>query len=175
MRERFEVGRADQRSVALVRSMAALLSGGCALLLLLSDVPIPVFMAALLGVLMSVVWWAQGRKASRIASAPQAHSLAIHEHGFLITDGPKLTCVRFADVARMEVDEERLEIVAVFRPLASPYPAADASGGSLRIEPRYPGLAIHELVRRLQSAADADSQRVRESESGRKQREGSGR
>lgn len=160
LRERFEVGSADQRSVAIVRGGAALLGGGCAVLLLLADVPIPVFMAAVLGVLMALVWWMQARRAARIARAPDAHSLAIHQHGFVIHDGASHTAVRFADLESLSVDEERLDIVAVFR--ADPGPNGDrgAARPSLRIEPRYPGLAIHELVRRLQGAAEADSHHV---------------
>ena len=160
LRERFEVGRADQRSVAVVRSVAALLSGACAVLLLLSDVPIPVFLAAVLGVLMSFVWWMQARRAARIATSPHAHSLAIHQHGFVIRDGPKRTVVLFADLASLAVDEEHLDIVAIFREDGAADSAHVGARPSLRIEPRYPGLAIHELVHRLQSAADENSHPV---------------
>jgi hypothetical protein len=162
LRDRFEVGRADQRTVAVVRGVAALLSGACAVLLLLADLPIPVFMAAVLGVLMSLVWWAQGRRAARIARSPHAHSLAIYDHGFVIRDGAEQQVVRFADLASLAVDEERLDIVAVFKASSAASEAADGARNSLRIEPRYPGLAIHELVSRLQSAADADSHHVGE-------------
>lgn len=154
------MGSSDQRGLAVVRGGAALLGGACAVLLLLADVPIPVFMAAVLGVLMAVVWWMQARRAARIASAPQDHSLTIYQHGFVIRDGVRQTAVRFDELSSLSVDEERLDIVAVFRGELAHDGTRDAARPSLRIEPRYPGLAIHELVRRLQDAAAADAHHV---------------
>ncbi len=138
---RFEVTRADQRSVALVRGVAAGACGVCAVWVLLSRVPIPIFLAGLLGLLMSFAWLAQARRAARTASAPGAHHLSIHRDGVVVAEQNKLTRVRFADVYDIAVDEEHLEIAVTLN-----------DRRCIRIEPRYPGVEIHDLVRTLQEA-----------------------
>ena len=141
LRERFTVSADDQRSVARVRLVSAGVSAVGALLLLLADVPIAVFLAALLALLMSLVWFAQARTAGRVASNVQRYYLALHQDGFLLSEGDQLHCVRFADVREIALDEERLDIV-VRRDAKEP----------LRVEPRYPGVEIHALVRTLHQA-----------------------
>ena len=144
LRVRFSVTADDQRSVARVRLVSAGVSGLGSLLLLLADVPIPVFMAAVLGVLMSAVWLGQARQAQRVANNVERYHLTIHRDGFLLNEGDQPGCVLFADVREIALDEERLDIV-VTRVSAEP----------LRIEPRYPGVEIHALVHTLQDAWDA--------------------
>ncbi len=141
LRALFTVGADDQRSVARVRLVSAGVSGVGSLLLLLSDVPIAVFLAALLGLLMSLVWFAQARGAGRIARSVERYYLSVHRDGFLLSEGNQLHCVRFADVREIALDEERLEI-AVARDGKEP----------LRVEPRYPGVEIHALVHTLRHA-----------------------
>jgi hypothetical protein len=138
---RFSVSADDQRSVARVRLVSAGVSAVGALLLLLADVPIAVFLAALLALLMSLVWVAQARTAGRVARNVERYYLALHRDGFILSEGDQLHCVRFADVREIALDEERLDI-AVRRDAKEP----------LRIEPRYPGVEIHALVRTLQEA-----------------------
>jgi len=145
LRAQFTVGADDQRSVARVRIVSAGVSGVGALLLLLADVPIAVFLAALLGLLMSLVWFAQGRSAGRIARNAERYYLSVHRQGFLLSEGNQLHCVRFADVREIALDEERLDI-AVTRAGKEP----------LRVEPRYPGVEIHALVHTLRHAWQED-------------------
>lgn len=162
LRARFEVDPRDQRSVAWLRGVSALLAGGSALLVLAGSLSIPVFMAALLGLLMSFVWWRQARRARQVATTSAAHHLSIYQHGFAIGEGDKLTQVQFADLEHIEVDEEHLDIVALFRVGRGGVRHSEDGRVRLRIEPRYPGVAIHDLVRTLQDAAEADSHHVRE-------------
>jgi hypothetical protein len=141
---RLEVSRADQRSLALVRGGAALLCALCASALLLARVSVPVFLTGLLGLVMSLAWLAQARRAARTARAPEAHHLSIHRAGLVVAEQGQLTRLRFADVADIAVDEERLDIAVRMR-----------DGRCIRIEPRYPGVEIHELMRRLREAKAA--------------------
>lgn len=163
LQARFEVDPRDQRSVAWVRGVSALLAGGAALLVLAGSVSIPVFMAALLGLLMAFVWWRQATRARKLARVASSHHLAIYQHGFVIGEGDRTTQVRFADLEHIDVDEEHLDIVALFRAGRGGASRSEDGRVRLRIEPRYPGVAIHDLVRTLQDAARADSHHVRES------------
>jgi hypothetical protein len=138
---RFAVTADDQRSVARVRLVSAGVSGAGAVLLLLADVPIAVFLAALLALLMSLVWFGQGRTAGRLARNVERYHLSIYRDGFLLSEGNQLHCVRFADVREISVDEERLDIVVT-----------RAANEPLRVEPRYPGVEIHALVHTLRHA-----------------------
>ena len=141
LRQRFEVGQADQRSLALVRGGAALLAALGSIALLLADVPLPVFLAALLGLLMSLVWLGQARRALRVSRTADAHYLGVYQDGFVLAEGPRRTSVPFSRVEDLDIDEERLDIVVKL-----------STGETLRLEPRYPGVAIHDLVRSLQEA-----------------------
>lgn len=143
---RYVVSRADQRSLALVRGGAALLCAVCAVWLLLSRVSLPVFLVALLGLAISLLWLAQARRAARTGAAPQAHYLSIHRDGLVVAEHDRLTCLPFADVADIAVDEERLDIALRMR-----------DGSCVRIEPRYPGVEIHELMHRLREAKAAQA------------------
>jgi hypothetical protein len=144
--QRFEVSRADQRSLALVRGGAALVCALCASWLLLSRVSVPVFLIGLLGLVISLAWLAQARRAARTASRPEAHHLSIHRDGLLLAEQDRLTRLRFADVADISVDEERLDLAVKLH-----------DGRCVRIEPRYPGVEIHELMRRLREAKAAQA------------------
>lgn len=138
---RFAISADDQRSVARVRLVSAGVSAVGALLLLLSDLPIAVFLAALLALMMSLVWWGQARTARRLANSVERYHLSVYRDGFLLSEGKDVQCVRFRDVREIAVDEERLDIV-VTRTAKEP----------LRIEPRYPGVEIHALVDTLRHA-----------------------
>lgn len=138
---RFSVGADDQRSVARVRRVSAGVSAVGAVLLLLADIPIAVFLAAVLALLMSLVWFGQARTAERVAKSVERYYLSVHRDGFLLSEGNQLHRVRFSDVREIAVDEERLDIV-VTRAAKEP----------LRLEPRYPGVEIHALVHTLRHA-----------------------
>lgn len=138
---RFDVTRADQRSIGLIRLAAAVLAGGSAVLLLLAEVTVPVFLAALLGVLMSLVWFGQARRALRLSRAAEAHHLCIHQSGFVLSEGDKITTLRFDAIHDIALDEERLDIVVTPK-----------QGTPVRLEPRYAGVEINELVRSLREA-----------------------
>jgi hypothetical protein len=139
--QRFEVSAADQRNLAFVRAAAATLSAACSLLLLLGRLPVPVLLAALLGLAMSLAWLAQARRARRLAATASEHHLSLYREGLVVAEHKRLTRVRFADVSDIDVDEERLDIRLAL-----------VDGQCVRIEPRYPGVEIHDLVRTLQNA-----------------------
>jgi hypothetical protein len=147
--QRFDVAASDQHGVALVRAVSALLAGVCSVALLLAKVPLPVFLAALLGLVMSLVWLRQARKALRLSHDTSAHHLSLHRDGFVVAQGAQRRSVRFATVRDIAVDEERLDIVVKLE--------ADEV---LRLEPRYAGVAIHDLVRSLHEACQAGAQPV---------------
>jgi hypothetical protein len=141
LRQRFQVAPTDQRLLALVRGGSAAVAALGSLALLCADVPLPVFLAALLGLLMSLVWLGQARRALRVSRTAEAHHLSIYQDGFVVAEGERVTRVPFGRVRELEVDEERLDILVKL--------SADES---LRLEPRYPGVAIHDLVRSLHEA-----------------------
>jgi hypothetical protein len=138
---RFAVSADDQRSVARVRLVSAGVSAVGAVLLLLADVPIAVFLAAVLALLMALVWFGQARTAERVAKSAERYHLSVHRDGFLLSEGDHVQRVRFSDVREIALDEERLDIVVT-----------RASNEPLRIEPRYPGVEIHALVHTLRQA-----------------------
>lgn len=143
LRQRLQVAPTDQRWLALVRGGSAALAALGSLALLCADVPLPVFLAALLGLLMSLLWIGQARRALRVARSAEAHHLSIYRDGFVVAEGQHVTRVPFGHVRELEVDEERLDILVKL-----------STGESLRLEPRYPGVAIHDLVRSLHEARE---------------------
>jgi hypothetical protein len=140
---RYEVDPHDERRLSHLRTACAVVASLGAVAILLGDVPIPVFMAAALALLISLAWLAQARKARQRAAAPARYSLAIHRRGFWLDEGKVPLFVPFAEVSGIAVDEERLDIV-VTRHHAE----------AIRLEPRYPGVAIHELMATLRNAWD---------------------
>ena len=143
---RFEVSMSDQRALAYLRGICALLALAGAIAMLLGKLPVPLFMVALLAVLLSVAWLAQARRLGRAARDPRRPALTAHAHGLLLEDPGSKAASRnewllWSDVARIEVDEERLELLLTRH-----------DGSTLRIEPRYQGVDIHELVRTLTQA-----------------------
>lgn len=140
---RLEVSASDQRVLGWVRGVAAVSGLACSVLLLLGRVPVAVFLAALLGLIMGLVWLGQAARATRAARAPSRHALLLYERGFELCDAQKVTRVLFADVRSIEQDDDLLDVLVHMR-----------DGSRVRVEPRYPGLAIHELVHKLQSAAE---------------------
>ncbi|MDB4991268.1 MAG: hypothetical protein JWN04_6446 [Myxococcaceae bacterium] len=135
---RFEVSSSDQRALAYLRGICAVLALVGALSMLLGKLPVALFMVALLALLLSVAWLAQARRLVRAARDEKRPALVAHTHGLLIEDAARNDWLPWTDVARIEVDEERLDIVVTKR---------DAQ--TLRIEPRYEGVDLYELVRTL--------------------------
>ncbi len=56
-------------------------------------------------------------------------------------EGRSVTWIPWCEVCDIDVDEERLDIVLT-----------RSSGERLRLEPRYPGIAIHDLMHTLRNA-----------------------
>jgi hypothetical protein len=138
LRERFEVDAGDQRAFARLRAAVAVLSFFSAAALLFSRVPVAIFGVALVGLLVPLAWLRQARSARRRAARPSQHSLALYEKGLLVEDGALRSVLRWSEVTDIAIDEERLDIVLKRK-----------DGEALRIEPRYAGVAIDELMRRL--------------------------
>jgi len=138
---RFEESASDLRALSRVRTVAALLAllGACAMLL--GKLPLPLFLVAVLAILLSAAWLAQARRVRKRAALPAPAALVVYAEGMLLAESERETFVPFREVARIEVDEERLDIVLTRH-----------DGSLLRVEPRYAGVDIHELVRTLDEA-----------------------
>jgi hypothetical protein len=139
---RYEVDPAAERGLALLRTVAALaVIAAAALVVAGRRVPIPVFLAALLGLLMGPLWLVQARRARARAHEPERHFLAVHARGLWLCEGKEPTWIDFRDLSGVIVDEERLDILLVRR-----------DGEPIRLEPRYPGVAIGDLMATLRNA-----------------------
>lgn len=135
---RFEADPHDQRVLALVRGISGAVALLGSLAMLLGRLPVPLFLVALLGLVMSLVWLRQARRLWRSKADPAL--LVVHAAGFVLGD----TFFPFGQVTGFAVDEERLDVVVTM-----------ASGELLRIEPQYSGVDIHSLVVTLQDALGA--------------------
>jgi hypothetical protein len=139
---RFSAERGAEMAHARLRMVSAAVSALASICVLLGKVPVVVFLVALLGLILSLAWFAQARKSARRARDPGATYLALHARGLLWSQPPRAPIwVAWDEVSELEVDEERLD-VRVSRKAAPP----------LHIEPCYPGVEIHELVHRLRNA-----------------------
>lgn len=152
---RYEVSEREQRTLARVRTVSALLAFAGAATMLLGRLPVPVFLLAVLGLSVSLLWLRQAQKARRAASGAHQDALQVHEAGLLIDEAERTAWVPWRDVEDIVVDEERLDVVVIRR--GTP---------ALRIEPRFPGVELYELVATLNNArcAAAGSERRTEPE-----------
>jgi hypothetical protein len=146
--ERFEVDPTDMRIFAWARGLLGLFALFSACILLASRLPVVIFGVAVVGVLIALMWLRQARVAHARARAPEEHSLTVHERGLVLREGTRVCSLAFRDVTAVEIDEERLDIVLKRN-----------TGDTLRIEPRYAGVAIDELMRRLSEAWRRDGHR----------------
>jgi hypothetical protein len=144
LRVRFEVDASEQRTLSRVRGVSALLAFAGAATLLLGELPLPVFLLALLGLAISVAWLRQARKASRAARDTHRDALQVHEQGLFLDESQRTAWVPWREIEDIVVDEERLDVVVIRR--GTP---------PLRIEPRFPGVDIYELMRTLNDARQA--------------------
>jgi hypothetical protein len=137
------VGHAGaERAQARLRAACAALAGTGSLALLLARVPLAVFLVALLGTSLSLLWWREARRSARRARSPESIYLAIHADGLVWADPPRATLwIPWTEIRELTVDEERV-CVCVERHAAPP----------VYIDPCYPGVEIHELVRTLRNA-----------------------
>lgn len=141
VRVRFEESASDLRVLARVRTSAALLALLGASAMLLGKLPLPLFLVAVLAILLSLAWLAQARRVRKRAGDVRPAALVVHEQGMLLEEAERETFVPWREIARIEVDEERLDVVLTRN-----------DGSLLRVEPRYAGVDIHELVRTLDDA-----------------------
>jgi hypothetical protein len=138
---RFEASPSDQRALAYLRTVCAVLAGSGALVVLLGKVSVPVFLIALLGLLISLAWLGQARRLRGAAAHSEPTALVVYRAGFALLAPRRNDWIPFADVERIEVDEERVDVLVTKR---------DAS--TLRVEPQYTGVDIYELVHTLDNA-----------------------
>jgi hypothetical protein len=138
---RYTVDRTDMRIFALVRATVAVLALAASGLLLISRVPVVIFGVALVGLLVPLVWLRQAKTARLRAASPEAHCLELYAGGLVLREGPRATALDYREISGFAVDEERLDIVV-----------KRTHGPDFHIEPRYAGVAIHELMDRLSSA-----------------------
>lgn len=144
LRVRFEVDAGEQRTLSRVRGVSALLAFAGAATLLLGELPLPVFLLAVLGLAVSLAWLRQSRKASRAARDAHRDALQVHEGGLFLDESQRTAWVPWREIEDIVVDEERLDVVVIRR--GTP---------PLRIEPRFPGVDIYELMRTLNDARQA--------------------
>ncbi|HEX5658365.1 MAG TPA: hypothetical protein VFX59_14280 [Polyangiales bacterium] len=137
---RFEASRSDQRALALLRGVTGVLALLGSVATLLGKLPIPAFLVALLGLVMSAVWLGRARKLWRGAGTAKLAALVIYRSGITVNDA----FLPFEQVTTFEVDEERVDVKASL-----------TNGDTLRIEPQYQGVDIYTLVRTLQHALGA--------------------
>jgi hypothetical protein len=138
---RFDTDPREQLSFARVRTLSALLALAGATAMLFGKLPIPALLIALLALLISLVWLRQARRAAASARSGRAEALRVHQLGFALDEGERTHWVAWSNVESIAVDEDRLDIVVKCRDAAR-----------LRLEPRYPGVDIYELVRTLDDA-----------------------
>ena len=152
---RYEVSEREQRALARVRTVSALLAFGGAATMLLGRLPVPVFLLALLGLSVSLLWLRQAQKAKRAVGGTHRDALWVHEAGLLIDEAGRTAWVPWREVEDIVVDEERLDVMVIRR-----------GTSTLRIEPRFPGVELYELVRTLNNArlAAAGSERRTDAE-----------
>jgi hypothetical protein len=134
---RFSASPQDQRSLSVVRGVSGVLALLGSVAVLLGRLTVPVFLVALLGLLMSLAWMRQARKLWRRVGTAKPATLVVHHAGFALDD----TFIPFEQVTAFAVDEERVDVKVEL-----------ANGDSLRIEPQYQGVDIYTLVRTLQDA-----------------------
>ena len=140
----FRTDPQHELAYARMRTITAVVGGLAASAMLLGELPLPALLIALLGLAIAVLWLRQARRAARSARRGRVETLTVHEHGFALEHGERTHWVPWSNVEGIEVDEDRLDI------------AVQQSGSApLRIEPRYPGVDIHELVRTLNDARRA--------------------
>ena len=141
LQRRFEASSSAELSLARLRLVTALVALMASLAVLLSKVPVPVFLVALVGTLVSVAWIRLGLVARKRATRPSAYFLELYASGLAIGDGPRVQWLPWSEVCDIDVDEERLDIVVCVR-----------GREPVRLEPRYPGIAIHDLMATLRNA-----------------------
>ncbi len=138
---RYEVDPTTERSVSNLRLAAAVLAGLGAVAMLLSTLPFAMLLIAVLGLLVSAGWIAKSRSLKKRALVPEQHFLALYERGLLLGECESQTWVPWAQVTHIDVDDERLDIVL-----------EQGAKEPARLEPRYPGVEIYELMHRLRNA-----------------------
>ena len=138
---RYEVSEREQRTLARVRTVSALLAFAGAVTMLFGRLPVPVFLLALLGLSVSLLWLRQAQKARRAAGRAHREALQVHQDGLFLDEAERTAWVPWSAVEDIVVDEERLDVVVIRR--GTP---------ALRIEPRFPGVELYELVRTLNNA-----------------------
>jgi hypothetical protein len=131
----------EQLVLARVRTVAGAVALVASAAALLGSLPVPALLVALLGLVMSLVWLRQARRIGRDARNEAPPSLRVHALGLLLTEGERTHWAAWSNVVSIGVDEERLDIVL-----------QRSSGAPLRVEPRYPGVDLYELVRTLDDA-----------------------
>jgi uncharacterized iron-regulated membrane protein len=145
--QRFEADRRDLKIFAWVRGLSGLGALAGSVAMLLGRLSIPLFMVALLGMVMSVVWMRQARKLWRASGTAKPAALVVHRAGVALVSGtPDVsdTFLPFERVTRFEVDEDRVDVRVTMR-----------DGETVRIEPQYQGVDIYALVRTLDDALTA--------------------
>jgi hypothetical protein len=139
--ERFEATAAWFRAEALLRVVASVIALLAACATLLGSLPIGAFLVALTGGLVGLAWFFAAKRGLKRSAQAGNFSLTVHPRGLVFCEGTTRAVLPFAEITAIYVDEDRLDVVI-----------ERTSGEPVRIEPRYPGVEIHELMHRLRNA-----------------------
>ncbi len=138
--ERFVATASWFRAEAALRFVSAALALGAAALALLGSLPLAAFFVVLTGALVGIAWIGVARRSWKRADAPSAFTLTAYEKALTLGEGEGQTVLPYGEITSIAVDEDRLDVVI-----------EHTKGPPVRIEPRYPGVEIHELVSRLRN------------------------
>jgi len=144
--------RQSERAVAALRLTAAIVVGAAAVWLALLDPGVKMWVCIGGAMVASLAWVAMALGARKRRTDAERHRLVLEPGGLHLVEGTEERRVSWADVERIETDEERLVVRVSVR-----------DGQALTIEPRYGGLGTHELeaaVRRAHAAASQEDSGV---------------
>jgi hypothetical protein len=142
--QRLEVDVAALRQAAWLRMLAALLSALSSLWLLAVTESWWLRAVALAGLAFAALWArAQRRVLGAEVSRVSRDYLELGEHHLAIVQQGQARSLSLASVRRIELDDDRLEVVLHLD-----------SGEQLRLEPRYRGVGLRDLGKLLHDAVE---------------------
>ncbi len=136
--------RDAERSVALLRLVAAVVVAGAAIWLALLRPAGAVWICILGSLVASLAWLGMAAAARRRLRRAQDHRLVLDPEGLALVDGDRERRAPWEAVEAVEVDEDRLVVVVRVRGEDAP----------IVVEPRYGGLGVLDLDAAIRAARD---------------------
>jgi membrane protein implicated in regulation of membrane protease activity len=123
---------------------AIVVTGAAIWLVLVMRMTIAHWLVVGVALLVAVIWVAMFARARRRIAAPDRHALSLTPDAMVLIEGKREDRVEWGEIARIDVDEDRLMV------------KVEARGRDpLYVEPRYGGLGVTELERAIRSAYEA--------------------